>query len=89
METFHRIYSGSILDNRDPENLARVLVRVSGLRDASNDVWARLAAILNRVSTRPRILGIGSAMHSLHKRIRVRAVKRMEQAASERLTLRL
>lgn len=46
MDTFHGIYSGSVLDNRDPENLARVLVRVSGLKDASNGVWARLATMM-------------------------------------------
>ena len=43
---FHGIYLGSVLDNRDPENLARVLVRVTGLKDASNDVWARLGTMM-------------------------------------------
>ena len=46
MATFHGIYTGSVLDNRDPENLARVLVRVPGLEDASNDVWARLGTMM-------------------------------------------
>jgi len=46
MATFHGIYSGSVLDNRDPENLARVLVRVHGLKDASNDFWARLGTMM-------------------------------------------
>jgi uncharacterized protein involved in type VI secretion and phage assembly len=46
MATFHGIYSGSVLDNRDPENLARVLVRVSGLKDESGGVWARLATMM-------------------------------------------
>lgn len=46
MANFHGIYSGSVLDNRDPENLARVLVRVPGLKDASNDVWARLGTMM-------------------------------------------
>lgn len=46
MATFHGIYSGSVLDNRDPENLARVLVRVPGLKDASHDVWARLGTMM-------------------------------------------
>lgn len=46
MATFHGIYSGSVLDNRDPENLARVLVRVSGLGDEGGGVWARLATMM-------------------------------------------
>lgn len=46
METLHGIYSGSVLDNRDPENLARVLVRVSEIKNASNGVWARLATMM-------------------------------------------
>lgn len=46
MATFHGIYSGSVLENRDPENLARVLVRVPGLKDASNDLWARLGTMM-------------------------------------------
>ena len=46
MATFHGLYSGSILDNRDPENLARVLVRVSGLTRGSSDLWARLATMM-------------------------------------------
>lgn len=46
METLHGIYTGSVLDNRDPENLARVLVRVSGLKNTSNGVWARLATMM-------------------------------------------
>jgi uncharacterized protein involved in type VI secretion and phage assembly len=46
MATFHGIYLGSVLDNRDPENLARVLVRIPDLKDASNDVWARLGTMM-------------------------------------------
>ncbi len=46
MDTFQGIYSASVLDNRDPENLARVLVRVAGLKDASNGIWARLATMM-------------------------------------------
>ena len=46
MATFHGIYSGSVLDNRDPENLARVLVRIPDLKEASNDVWARLGTMM-------------------------------------------
>ncbi len=46
MAMFHGIYSGSVLDNRDPENLARVLVRVSGLKDESGGVWARLSTMM-------------------------------------------
>jgi uncharacterized protein involved in type VI secretion and phage assembly len=40
------IYSGSIIDNRDPEGLARVLVRVPALKETSNGVWARLATLM-------------------------------------------
>ena len=46
MDTFQGIYSGSVLDNRDPENLARVLVRVPALKDANKGVWARLATMM-------------------------------------------
>jgi uncharacterized protein involved in type VI secretion and phage assembly len=46
MATLHGLYSGSVLDNRDPENLARVLVRVSGLTRGSNDLWARLGTMM-------------------------------------------
>jgi uncharacterized protein involved in type VI secretion and phage assembly len=46
MATFHGLYSGSVLDNRDPENLARVLVRVPRLTGASSGVWARLATMM-------------------------------------------
>lgn len=46
MASFHGIYSASVLDNRDPENLARVLVRVPGLKDASHDLWARLGTMM-------------------------------------------
>lgn len=46
MATFHGIYSGSVVDNRDPENLARVLVRVPGLTEARKGVWARLATMM-------------------------------------------
>ena len=46
MATLHGLYSGSVLDNRDPENLARVLVRVSGLTRGSSDLWARLGTMM-------------------------------------------
>ncbi len=46
MATFHGIYTGSVLDTRDPENLARVLVQVTGLKEASSPVWARMAAVM-------------------------------------------
>jgi uncharacterized protein involved in type VI secretion and phage assembly len=46
MDTFHGLYSGSVLDNRDPENLARVFVRVSGLTSKNTDVWARLSTVM-------------------------------------------
>lgn len=46
MATLHGLYSGSVLDNRDPENLARVFVRVAGLTSGSSDLWARLGTIM-------------------------------------------
>jgi uncharacterized protein involved in type VI secretion and phage assembly len=46
MDLHHGIYSGSIIDNRDPENLARVLVRVPALRETNKGVWARLATLM-------------------------------------------
>ena len=46
MTALHGVYSASVLDNRDPTNLARVLVRVSGLADAPTDVWARVATMM-------------------------------------------
>lgn len=46
MATYQGIYSASVIDNRDPEKLARVLVRVSALKEASTDVWARLGTMM-------------------------------------------
>jgi uncharacterized protein involved in type VI secretion and phage assembly len=44
MATLQGVYPASVLDNRDPEGVARVLVRVSGL-DAAG-VWARVATMM-------------------------------------------
>jgi uncharacterized protein involved in type VI secretion and phage assembly len=47
MATLLGVYAGSVLDNRDPENLARVLVRVPALTEAgAADVWARVATLM-------------------------------------------
>jgi uncharacterized protein involved in type VI secretion and phage assembly len=48
MGTLHGVYSASVLDNRDPEGLGRVLVRVPGLDDAvgAGGVWARVATLM-------------------------------------------
>lgn len=46
MDMNHGIYSGSVIDNRDPTGLARVLVRVPALKETSNGVWARLATLM-------------------------------------------
>jgi uncharacterized protein involved in type VI secretion and phage assembly len=46
MDMNHGIYSGSVIDNRDPAGLARVLVRVPALKETSNGVWARLATLM-------------------------------------------
>jgi uncharacterized protein involved in type VI secretion and phage assembly len=44
MATIQGVYSASVLDNRDPDGLGRVLVKVSGL-DASG-AWARVATLM-------------------------------------------
>ena len=44
MATLQGVYTASILDNRDPEGLARVLVRVPGVIDTG--AWARLATMM-------------------------------------------
>jgi phage baseplate assembly protein gpV len=48
MATLQGVYTASVLDNRDPEGLARVLVRVSGLDDptATRGTWARMATMM-------------------------------------------
>lgn len=48
MATAQGVYSASVVENRDPENLARVLVRVSGLPEATGtvDLWARVATMM-------------------------------------------
>jgi len=46
MASFNGIYSASVIDNRDPENLARVLVRLHDLKEARGDVWARLGTMM-------------------------------------------
>lgn len=46
MATLQGVYSGSVLDNRDPEGVARVLVRVQGLPEREGDVWARVATMM-------------------------------------------
>ena len=48
MATLQGVYTASVLDNRDPEGLARVLVRVSGVDDAaaSRGAWARVATMM-------------------------------------------
>ena len=46
MATLNGLYSASVLDNRDPENLARVFVRVAGLTRRRSDLWARLGTVM-------------------------------------------
>ncbi len=48
MATLQGVYSASVLDNHDPEGLARVRVRVSGLADTTvgNELWARVATMM-------------------------------------------
>lgn len=42
--TAQGVYSAQVLDSRDPENLGRVQVRVSGLDAANSVVWARVTS---------------------------------------------
>ena len=48
MAALQGVYTASVLDNRDPEGLARVLVRASGVddADASRGAWARVATMM-------------------------------------------
>jgi uncharacterized protein involved in type VI secretion and phage assembly len=46
MATIQGVYSASVLDNRDPEGLARVLVRVSPESASISEVWARVATMM-------------------------------------------
>jgi uncharacterized protein involved in type VI secretion and phage assembly len=48
MATMQGVYSASVLDNRDPDGLARVRVRVAALADTSggNELWARVATMM-------------------------------------------
>jgi uncharacterized protein involved in type VI secretion and phage assembly len=45
MATIQGVYSASVLDNRDPDGLARVLVRVSPDATSVSEVWARVATM--------------------------------------------
>jgi len=44
MATLQGVYTASVADNRDPDGLARVFVRVPGVADTG--VWARLATMM-------------------------------------------
>lgn len=44
MATLQGVYSASVVDNRDREGLARVLVRVPGVSETG--IWARLATMM-------------------------------------------
>lgn len=48
MAALQGVYTAIVTDNRDPDSLARVLVRVSGLDDAAaaRGVWARMATMM-------------------------------------------
>lgn len=46
MATIQGVYSASVLDNRDPEGLARVLIRVSPETTSVTEVWARVATMM-------------------------------------------
>jgi hypothetical protein len=43
MATLNGVYSASVMDNRDPDGLGRVLVRMSASTDVvAGDIWARV-----------------------------------------------
>ena len=47
MATLNGVYSASVVDNRDPDGLGRVLVRVSAPTDGlAGDLWARVATMM-------------------------------------------
>lgn len=46
MATLHGVYTGSVVDNLDPQQLARVLVRVPAVAETRSGVWARLATLM-------------------------------------------
>ena len=47
MATLNGVYSASVVDNRDPDSLGRVLVRVSAPTDViAGDLWARVATMM-------------------------------------------
>src|SRR5262245_3996932 len=46
MATIQGVYSASVLDNRDPEGLAGVLVRVAPGSTSVSEVWARVATMM-------------------------------------------
>jgi len=48
MATLQGVHSASVVDNRDPDGLGRVLVRVAGVSDAASttDLWARVATLM-------------------------------------------
>jgi uncharacterized protein involved in type VI secretion and phage assembly len=47
MATLNGVYSASVVENRDPEGLARVLLHVPGLTDViPGDLWARVATMM-------------------------------------------
>jgi uncharacterized protein involved in type VI secretion and phage assembly len=48
MATIQGVYTASVLDNRDPESLGRVLVHVPGLDDlkGTRGLWARVATMM-------------------------------------------
>lgn len=46
MSVLHGVYTGSVIDNRDPQRLARVRVRVSAVVETRRGVWARLATMM-------------------------------------------
>ncbi|HTN49881.1 MAG TPA: phage baseplate assembly protein V [Burkholderiaceae bacterium] len=46
MAILEGVYSASVIDNRDPENLARVRVRIASLAETKAGLWARLATLM-------------------------------------------
>jgi len=47
MATIHGVYTGTVLDNRDPDGVGRVLVRMPAAAATTvGDVWARVATMM-------------------------------------------
>ena len=46
MAALQGVHPALVINNKDPEQLARVLVRVSGVTDPNLEIWARLVTMM-------------------------------------------